>query len=160
VNKNLSETDRAMKTLERQKLALSKQTSETSKGKVGVDQTKKQLESLLTGERQKLDTEQKQIEELKKTLAQLEANSQKRQQNITQYEEKMRKVDTELASWSERNQSIIELEQALAAKQQEAKADNKRLADKRANYEAEIAKWKKQVRVSEREYASYSKLKD
>src|SRR4051812_22390792 len=59
VNANLGETEKALKQLAVQKQALTKQTTATQKGKVGVDGAKKQLETLLTAERQKLDIETK-----------------------------------------------------------------------------------------------------
>ncbi len=157
---NLKETERALKEIKKQKEALAKQTAETQKGKAGIDATKKQLTVLLNEENAKLETELKQIEELKKALAQLESNVEVRKRNIASYSEKMEKIDAEFASWSERNQSIIELEQALQAKEAQALADNKRLKEKKAHYEAEIAKWKKQVRVSEREYRNFANLTD
>lgn len=160
VTNNHAETEKALRALERQKQSLAKQTNDTQKSKVSVDVVKKQLTGYLATEKQKLDAEQKQIEEVRRALAQLETNAQKRQANIAHYEEKMSKVDRELASWSERNQSIIELEQALQSKETQARADNKRLAAKKANYEEEINKWRKQVRVSDREYANFSKIKD
>lgn len=160
VTTNLSETEKALKSIEKQKQALSKQTSESQKGRASLDVVKKQISGYLTAEKQKLDAEQKQIEEIKKTLAQLQANAQKRQENIAQYDDKMKKIDTEYASWTERNQSIVELEQALQAKEIQAREDNKRLVAKRASYEDEISKWRKQIRVSEREYANYSKLRE
>jgi len=127
---------------------------------MNVDGAKKQIEGFLATEKKTLAAEQKQIEELKKTLAQLEANQMKRLENIAAYDAKMMKVDAEFASWSERNQSIVELEQAIKEEETLAHADQKRLTEKKAAYEEEIAKWKKQVRVSERTYENFAKLKD
>jgi chromosome segregation ATPase len=160
VGENLAETDKALKTLERQKLALAKQTEATQKGKIGVDAAKKQLEGYMLTERQKIEAEKKQIEELKKSLVQLEANQKKREESLVKYQEKIQKVDRELASWSERNQSIVELEKAMKAKEAEAKADQKKLAEKKATYEQEVGKWRKQAKTSERAYAAFSKIKD
>jgi len=160
VNSNLEMTDTAVKSLDRQKEALTKQTAESKKGKATVDTVKKQLETLLSSEQQKQATEQKQIEELKKALVMAEANAEKRQQNVDHYQEKLKNVDNEMASWSERNQSIIELEQALQTKSAHAKGEKKRLVEKRTNYEEEVSKWRKQVRVSEREYANFSKVRE
>ncbi|MES2856691.1 MAG: hypothetical protein V4692_12545 [Bdellovibrionota bacterium] len=160
VSANLKDTKKAMKDLDTQKKSLAKQTGDTAKGKKSVDAVRLQLTGYMKTEQTKLDVERKQIEELKKTLAALEANSQVREQNIAQYQEKMEKVDTELASWGERNQSIIELEQALAEKMKVAEADHKRLSEKQESYENEVGKWKKQVRVSERMHQNFANLKD
>lgn len=160
VNTNLTETERALKQLQKQKEALAKQTADANKSKNGVDAAKTQLIGYMKTEQLKLDHEKKQIDELKKALAQLEENAQKREANIAQYQEKIQKVDGELGSWSERNQSIVELEQAIKQKEDAAKADHKRLAEKKATYEAESVKWKKQVRVSQRTYENFSGLKD
>lgn len=157
---NLEVTDKAVQSLDKQTLALAKQTAESQKGKTGVESSRKQLEGLMHGEQQKLATEQKQIEDLKRALAQAEANAAKRQENVNFYQEKLKKVDKEATTWSERNQSIIELESALHAKTTQAKAEHKRLTEKKAAYEGEIAKWQKQVRISEREYSNFSKVKE
>ncbi len=160
VNSNISETEKALRQLKKQRESLVKQQTDTKKGKLTVDASKKQLEGFMKAEQAKLDTELKQIEQLKVVLATLEANVEKRQVNLAQYQEKMSKVEGELGSWSERNQSIVELEQAIKAKEDQARVDQKRLAEKKATYEAETSKWKKQVRLSERQYDSFSKLKD
>jgi chromosome segregation ATPase len=160
VNANLAEADKALKQLDRQKLALTRQTGETAKGKQGVDVAKKQLEGYMKTEQMKLEQEKQQMDAIKKTLAQLEENAKMREANIAQYQEKMTKVDTELAAWSERNQSIVELEQAIKAKEDEAKTDQKHLSEKKVSYEEEISKWRKQVRVSSRQFENFSKLKD
>lgn len=160
VNSNINEVEKALKLLKKQRESLVKQQQDTAKGKLTVDNSKKQLDGFLKAEQAKLDTELKQIEQLKQVLATLEANVEKRQLNIAQYQEKLMKVDGELGAWSERNQSIVELEQAIKAKEQQAQADQKRLAEKKAAYEAETSKWKKQVRVSERQYENFAGLKD
>ncbi|MES2964249.1 MAG: hypothetical protein V4760_10190 [Bdellovibrionota bacterium] len=160
VNTNISEVEKALKLLKKQRESLVKQQSDTAKGKLTVDASKKQIEGFMKAEQTKLDTELKQIEQLRQVLATLEANVEKRQQNIAQYQEKKSKVDGELGAWSERNQSIVELEQAIKAKEDQARNDQKRLAEKKATYEAETSKWKKQVRVSERQYENFAGLKD
>lgn len=160
VASNLAEAEKALKMLERQKDALTKQTDETAKGKMAVDGAKKQLEGYMKTEQAKLDTEKKQIEDIRKALQQLEANVIQREVIIGQYKEKLEKVDAEFAAWSERNQSIVELERAIKEKQTLAKTDQKRLSEKKASYEEEVGKWRKQARVSERQYENFSKLKD
>lgn len=160
VESNIQENARAIKALERQKQSLDKQKLETAKGKAGVDVVKKQLEGYLAAETQKLEAEKKQIVELQKALETLMENQKKREANIAEYQNKMTTIETEMASWSERNQSIVELEQAIRDKEKEALADRKKFADKKATYSDEVTKWKKQSRVSERQYENFSKLKD
>jgi chromosome segregation ATPase len=160
VNSNIVETEKALRLLKKQRESLVKQQQDTAKGKLTVDASRKQIEGFMRAEQAKLDTELKQIEQLKQVLATLESNVEKRQVNIAQYQEKMSKVEGELGAWSERNQSIVELEQAIKAKEDQARADQKRLAEKKASYEAETSKWKKQVRLSERQYDNFSKLKE
>ena len=160
VDSNLLEAQRALKAIEKEKQSLTKQTSDTAKGKLSVGAAKKQIQSFMQTEQIKLDAERKQIEELKKTLVQLESNQKKREENLTAYKLKEDKVGSELASWSERNQSIIELEQSMNEKEGEARADVKRLTEKKVTYETEVSKWRKQTRLAERSYENFSKLKD
>lgn len=157
---NLAETERALKTIERQKVAIGKQTGDSAKDQKNVDAARAEVEGQLKAERDKMAAEDKQIEELKAALQRLEANRAKRQINVTTYEERLQKVDGEKAAWGERSQSIVDLEQALRAKEDEAKAERKRLQAKKAEYEEEIAKWKKQIRIAERSSANFGRLKD
>lgn len=160
VEANLQENARALKSLGRQKQSLDKQKLETAKGKAGVDVVKKQLDGYLTAETLKLEAEKKQIAELQKTLEMLLENQKKREANIAEYQNKMTTIEIEMGAWSERNQSITALEQSIREKEKEALADRKMFADKKATYENEIIKWRKQARVSERQYENFSKLKD
>ncbi|MBK7891572.1 MAG: hypothetical protein IPJ84_12270 [Bdellovibrionales bacterium] len=97
---------------------------------------------------------------MKLALARLEENKTKRAANIAVYEERLKKVETDQAGWGERSQSITDLEQGLKLKEEEARAEKKRLLAKKAEYEEEITKWKKQVRVSERAASNFSKVKE
>ncbi len=156
---NLSETEKALKTIEKQKTAIQKQTGQSAKDKMSVDAAKLEVDGHLRSERDRLAVEERQIEELKATLLKLEENRQKRSANIAVYEEKLKAVESEQAGWTERSQSVNELEAALRNQEEQARAERKRLSAKKAEYEEEIAKWKKQVRISQRSIANFSRLK-
>jgi chromosome segregation ATPase len=156
---NLSETEKALKTIENQKAAILKQTSQSAKDKASVDAAKSEVEGHLRGERDRLAAEERQMEELKMALVKLEENRQKRIANIAVYEERIKSVEGEQAGWSERSQSVNELDAALRAQEEQARAEQKRLMAKKAEYEEEIAKWKKQVRISSRSVANFGRLK-
>lgn len=156
---NLSETEKALKTIEKQKAAILKQTSQSAKDKASVEAAKSEVEGYLRSERDRLTAEERQMEELKMALAKLEENRQKRIANIAVYEERIKSVESEQAGWSERSQSVNELDAALRAQEEQARAEQKRLIAKKAEYEEEIAKWKKQVRISSRSVANFGRLK-
>lgn len=160
VDENLSENAKAIKSLQVQRTSLQKQQTETAKGKAGVDAVKKQLTGYIATEQKALETEKKQIADLEKALETLRANAQVRENNIAEYNQRMTNIDTEMAAWAEKNQSIVELDKDLSAKEKEALADRASWTAKKATYTDEVAKWKKQVRVSERQHESFSKLKD
>lgn len=157
---NLSEADRALKTIEKQKQAISKQTSQSAKDQTAVDTAKAEVEEILKRERELLSGDERQIEELKAALARVEAGKVKRQSNILVYEGRLKNVEAERSTWTERNQSIADLDNALKAKEDEARAEKKRLVSKKAEYEEEINKWKKQVRLSERAAVNFRSLKE
>lgn len=156
---NLTETEKALKTIERQKAAIQKQTGQSAKDKASVDAAKMEVEGQLRFERDRLAAEERQMEELKAAMAKLEENRTKRMANIAVYEERVRAVEGEQAGWSERSQSVNELDAALRNQEEQARAEKKRLTAKKAEYEEEIAKWKKQVRISSRSVANFSRLK-
>ncbi len=159
VNSNLQATDRALKTIQSQKQAIAKQTGQAVKDTQAVEAAKVEVEGQLRTERDKLATEERQIEELKQALVRLEANREKRQANIAVYEQRLQAVAVDQAGSGERTQSVNELEAALRTQEEQALAEKKRLTAKKAEYEQEIEKWKKQVRVSQRSVANFSRLK-
>lgn len=160
VEENISENTKAIKALRVQRDSLHKQKTETAKGKVGVESAKKQLTGFIANEQKSLAAEKAQIAELEKTLEKLRANTATREQNIVEYQTKLTNVDVEMAAWADKNQSIADLDKELTAKEKQALSDQAALQAKKASYQAEIVKWKKQVRVSERQHDNFSKIKD
>lgn len=157
---NLGETDKALKTIERQNAAITKQTGQSAKDQASVDAAKSEVEQHLKREREMMAEEDRQVEELRAALQRVESNREKRQGNIAAYEERLKAVETDRSAWTERNQSITDLDSALKAKADEARSEKKRLQAKKSEYEEEIGKWKKQVRLSERAASNFQGLKD
>lgn len=157
---NLSETDRVLKTIERQKLAITKQTGQSAKDQTSVDTAKAEVEQSLKRERDLYLEEEKQLDELRRAVQRIEANKEKRQANILVYEERLKAVEGERSAWTERSQSITDLDASLKQKEEEARSERKRLLTKKAEYEEEVGKWKKQVRLSERSASNFRSLKD
>lgn len=159
VESNLNEVQRAIEALKAQKKALWKQTADVEKGKKDVQGNRKKIEGWMVSEKAKLEEEKKHIADLKRALEILENNKNQRELAIQTYQDKLSKVEGDLANWSMKKDEVAELEKALSEKEAQALADKKQLQTKRAGYETEIGKWRKQVRVSEREYEQFSKLK-
>ena len=160
VDQNLKETQAAMKQLDKQKLAIHKQLDDSQKGKMTVENSKKQLLGFMKVEQDKSDAEKKQIEDLKATLVKLDANQVKRQENIAAYQAKLQTMESEQNNVQAHHQEIVDLEKALQEKMAQAQKDQKALAEKKVSYEQEVTKWKKQERLSERNYANFKDLKD
>ncbi len=160
VDQNIKELQGALKQLEKQKVAVQKQLDDSQKGKATVENSKKQLVGFMKTEQEKMDAEKKQIEDLKATLAKLEANQLKRQENIVGYQTKLETMTSEQNNWQSHQQEVVDLEKALQDKLSQAQKDQKSLNEKKVSYEQEVAKWKKQQRLSERNYANFKDLKD
>lgn len=157
---NLGETDRVLKTIERQKVAITKQTGQSAKDQSSVESAKAEVEQSLKRERDLFLAEEKQLDELRRAIQRIEANKEKRQSNILAYEERLKAVEGERSAWTERSQSITDLDASLKAKEEDARSEKKRLQAKKAEYEVEVGKWKKQVRLSERAATNFRGLKD
>lgn len=157
---NISETEKALKLLERQRQAVAKQGMQSGKDQQTVESIKAEVTGLIRAERDKASAEDRQIEDLKQALARLEENKVKRAANIAAYEDRLSKVESDQAGAGERGQSITDLEQGLKLKEEEARVEKKKLMAKKAEYEEEITKWKKQIRVSERAASNFSKVKE
>ncbi len=157
---NISEAEKALKLLERQRQAVAKQGMQSGKDQQTVESIKAEVTGLIRAERDKASAEDRQIEDLKQALARLEENKVKRAANIAAYEDRLSKVESDQAGAGERGQSITDLEQGLKLKEEEARVEKKKLMAKKAEYEEEITKWKKQIRVSERAASNFSKVKE
>jgi chromosome segregation ATPase len=156
---NLQATERALKTIGSQKQTLAKQNLNSSADVRAVEAAKLEVESHLRVERDMLDSEERQMEELRQALAKLEANRIKRQANIQTYEQRLKGVADDREGTDERLKSINQLSAALAEQEAKALSEKMRLNAKKAEYEEEIGKWRKQVRVSQRSVANFSRLK-
>lgn len=160
VDANQKENAKAIKSLAKLRESLTRDAAETKAGRGGIEGAKRQVEGFMKTELEKIAAEKKQIEALQRTLAQLEENKRRREGNVASYREKLRSIDADAAAWSQRGQAIAEADRALREKEQAAAADKKRLAEKRASYAAEADKWEQNVRVADRQYANFSKLKE
>lgn len=160
VEQNIKETQAALKQLDKQKIAIHRQLDDSQKGKMSVENSKKQIQVFMKTEQDKSDVEKKQIEDLKATIAKLDANQAKRQENIVAYQVKLQTVEAEQNNAQAHHQEVVELEKALQEKMLQAQKDQKSLAEKKVSYDQEVTKWKKQERLSERNYANFRDLKD
>ena len=158
VELNAKENDRALKALAKRREAMNREIAATAQGKGGVDAAKKQVEGYMKAETDKLAAEQKQIEALQKSLAQLEENKKRREANVAAYQAKLHETDGDAAAWADRTKAVSEADAALKQKELIAAADKKSIAEKRVRYASEIEAWKQKKRVSERQYANFSKL--
>lgn len=159
VKSNLQVTENALKTIQLQKKAVSGQSNLAAKDAAAVQKAEREIEGQVRAERDLLVLEEQQIEDLKQALARLEANREKRLANIATYESRQQKVALDRSGSAERSQSIDGLSATLQSQEEEALAEKSRLLAKKADYEKEIEKWKKQVRLSQRSVANFSRLK-
>jgi chromosome segregation ATPase len=157
---NIRENEKALKALAKQREALNHQAIEIAAGSGGVESAKKQVDGYIKAEQEKLAAERKQKEALERALAQIEDNRKRREANVVAYQEKLRSIDADAGAWSQRSQAVADADRALKEKETIAAADKKRLAEKRVQYAAEVEKWQAQQRVSDRQYANFSKLRD
>lgn len=159
VTQNISEVRKAIKTLKGQSAALAQKETKSGSDQKALAQVKNQVEGFLAQERTLKDMELRQMEELKALLARLEANQVQRDQNIAAYQEQLTKLGGDGALVQGRAEVITELKTQLSAKSELAETELKELLAKKSEYEVEIEKWKKQVRISERAAQNFSKLK-
>ncbi len=160
VEQNIKETQAALKQLEKQRMAVRKQLDDSKKGKSSVETSKKQIQVFMKSEQEKLDLEKKQIEELRAAIVKLELNQVKRVDNLAAYQTKLQTIESEQNNWQSHQQEVVDLEKALQDKLILAQKDQKSLLEKKLGYDQEVLKWKKQQRLSERNYANFKDLKD
>jgi chromosome segregation ATPase len=160
VSKQVVEVERALKQIQGQRTAISKQTGAAGATKQKAGEARRQLDAWIVEEERALQVERRQAEELRAALVRLESNQKVREANLATYQEKRKKIGSELEDWSGRNQEVLALDSALQEREAQAKADLLRLTERRTELEREVSKWRQDSRTAEREHENFGALKN
>lgn len=160
VEKNIMEIDQAMITLGRQRQQIQKNIANVEKGRQELDLQKKSVDALITKEKVKIEKDQEQINQIKKRLAELEENKQRRELNIVSYQKKLDEIEQGHKDWQSQRDQVSSIESEIANKEKVAKEDRQKWTEKRDTYKGEVVKWKKEAKTNLTNYKRYKKLSE
>jgi hypothetical protein len=160
VNKNVEQSDKAAQELRALKKQLISNTQNVDKNKKSLAEVQIEIQKLKKKEQDRLAQDEKQILEVKKILEKLEANKQKRLENVTAYDQMNTQVEQEIKEWDTQVQQMATLQKELDAKEKRAVDEKVHWQAKRKDYEAESKKWSAQAKSSKATYDKYKKMND
>jgi chromosome segregation ATPase len=160
VNKNVEQSDKAIKDLRQMKKQLITNTQNVDKNKKALADMEKDIQSLKAKEQVKMQKEDQQIAEVKKILEKLEANKKKREENLLAYDKMTEQVKQEQKDWDTQVQQMATLQKDLDAKELKATEEKTTWQAKRKDYEAEAKKWEAKAAESRNSHSKIKKIKD
>ena len=160
VNKNVEQSDKAIKELKKLKSQLISNTQNVDKNKKALVDMEKEILVLKQKEQAKLAQEEKHLETVRKILADLEANKKKREENALAYDKMTEQVKQEQQDWDKQVQEMTNLQAEIGKKEAAALTEKKNWEAKRKDYEAEAKKWERQASSSRGAYDKIKKLNE
>lgn len=160
VNKNVDQSEKAIKELRTLKQQLKSNTQNVDKNKKSLADMQLEIQKLKKKEQEKMAQDEKQLAEVRKILEKLEANKKKREENLTSYDQMNMQVQEEIKDWDTQVQQMATLQKELDLKEKKALDEKAAWQSKRKDYESEAKKWESQAQNSKSTYEKYKKMKD
>lgn len=160
VNKNIDQSDKAIKDLRQMKSQLIKNTKNVDANKKALVKMEQDVQVMKKAEQVKLQKDEAQIAEVKKFLAGLEENKKKREENMLAYDKMLEQAKQEQIDWELQVKQMSTLMSDLETKEKKATEEKQSWTAKRRDYEGEAKKWEAQAANSRATYNKYKKLKD
>ena len=141
VSKNLKEVGKAKETYLKQKETVSTEIVKNNDSLKKVLVQERDLSALLTAEKEKLQTETKQLEQLEKMIAQIKMNQAQRETIVADYQDQMRMTADEKKAWKDREGELRAQESKTIQSVRTIAMEETTWSNKKKGYEGELKRW-------------------
>ncbi len=155
---NVREISRAIIELDKTERQLMDNHANLEKNKEILKGVKEKISGFKSEEEEKMLAEKKQLEELLALVKKIQANQDRRQENIKAYELRMAEIDQEILDWDNQNRSMQQLKKQIAEKRIEAVKERSNWQSKRESYLAEAKKWQDELDSHRKTFQEYRHL--
>ena len=160
INKNMSEVGKAKTQAQKQKDSVNTEIVNNNESLKKIILQEKELQQLITQEEQKRAEEEKQLNELDKLVAQIEANQKQRDTLITDYKKQMGLIAEEKKSWKGRETELRTQETKTIDALRGLASQESAWTTKKSTYSAEEKKWASEVEKQQKITDTYQGLKE
>ncbi len=141
VNKNLNEVSKAKTTYLKQKETVSTEIVKNNDSLKKVLVQERDINLLLSQEKEKLQTEAKQLEQLEKMTAQIKTNQVQRESLIADYQNQLRMTTDEKKAWKDREAELRTQESKTIQAVRTIASEETTWSNKKKGYEGEMKRW-------------------
>ncbi len=158
VSKNLAEVNKAKSTYLKQKETVSTEIVKNNDSLKKVLVQERDIATLLTQEKEKLQAEAKQLEQLEKMTAQIKQNQVQRETNIAEYQNQLRMTTEEKKAWKDRESELRAQEAKTIQSVRTIASEESTWSNKKKGYEGELKRWGAEAEKQQRIQDTYQGL--
>ncbi len=158
VSQNLKEVAKAKETYQKQKEKLTAEIVKNNDSMKKVLVQERDINTVLASEKEKLQTESKQLAQLEKMIAQIKANQIQREANIADYQNQIRMTAEEKKSWKDREMELRAQESKSIQSVRSIASEEATWNNKKKGYEGELKRWVAETDKQQKSHDSYKGL--
>ena len=158
VSKNLAEVTKAKSTYLKQKETVSTEILKNNDSLKKVLVQERDIATLLNQEKEKLQSEAKQLEQLEKMIAQIKQNQVQRETSIAEYQNQLRMTTDEKKSWKDRETELRAQETKTIQSVRTIATEETNWTNKKKGYEGELKRWSAEAEKQQRIQDTYQGL--
>ena len=158
VNKNLNEVTKAKDTYQKQKDTVSAEIVKNNESLKKVLVQERDISALLAQEKEKLQIETKQIEQLEKMIAQIKMNQVQRESSIADYQSQIKMTADEKKVWKDRETELRAQESKTIQSVRTIASEESNWSNKKKGYEGELKRWVAESEKQQKIHDTYKGL--
>ena len=118
------------------------------------------INTLVSQEKQKIELEQKQLQQLEALTNQIKGNIEKRNQNIADYQNQLMINQTEKKAWKDREAELRTQEGQVIENLRTIASEERSWGNKKKGYEIEVKRWTAESEKQQKVLDTYQGLKE
>lgn len=160
VSKNLDEINKARSTVLKQKEGVSGEIVQNNESLKKVVLQEREIAQLMAQEKQKFETESKQIEQLTALITQIKQNQTQREALIADYQNQLGQNQEEKKAWKARETELRAQEGKTINSLRGLATEESTWSNKKKGYEIEVKRWSAEADKQQKIHDTYQGLKE
>ncbi len=160
VNGNIAEITKAKTTVAKQKESVSGEIVQNNESLKKVILQEREINQLITAEKEKLAVETKQLDQLEKLAAQIKQNQEQRNALIADYQSQLSINGDEKKAWKGRETELRAQEGKTIQALRGLASDETNWKNKQKGYEIEVKRWSAESEKQQKIFDTYQGLKE
>ena len=158
VSQNINEVSKAKTTVQKQKEKLTSEILQNNESLKKVLIQERDINLLISQEKEKQAAEIKQLEQLEKTIAQIKQNQAQRESIIADYQNQLRSNGEEKKAWKERETELRGQEAKVIQSIRGLASEESTWTNKKKGYEGEAKRWNQEADKQQKIHDTYMGL--